>query len=359
MVFNAQAQINGAALEHNLSRVKQLAPQAKILAMVKSNGYGHGVATVVNYLERADAFGLARLGEATRLRELGVKKPLVLMEGFLQQDELQAIDKYHLEVVIHQPWQVEMLEAYQFKKPVKVWLKVNTGMHRLGVEPEMCLALFQRLKASPQVDDDIHLMTHFACADERDSVMTRKQMTLFYDLVKELSSPRSLANSAGIIAWPDSHSDWVRPGLMLYGASPFSDKTAEDLALKPAMTLTSKLIAINKICKGQTVGYGATWTAPEDMVLGVVAIGYGDGYPRYARNGTPVLVAGHSCSLVGRVSMDMLTVDLRSYIDAKVGDNVTLWGEGLPVETIALWADTVPYTLLTGITSRVDYQIVN
>ncbi len=355
MAVNARAYIDCDALTHNLQQVKNIAPNSHVMAMVKSNAYGHGVDYVVDYLTNADAFGLARLGEAERLRQLGIKKALVLVEGFLEPEELRAVEQYDLEIVIHQHWQLEALKQQPLQKPIRVWLKVDTGMHRLGVPGNQVNDILSELKNCAWVNPKIRLMTHFASADEVDSPQTIQQIKNFNDVARNINAETSLANSAGIMAWPDSHGHWVRPGLMLYGASPFIEQAPNDNSLLPAMTLTSRLIAINHVPKGGSVGYGATWQAPEDMAIGVVAIGYGDGYPRQAKNGTPVLVKGNVCPMVGRVSMDMITVDLRGYSDAKIGDTVTLWGNGLPVETIARWADTVPYTLLTGVTSRVEF----
>lgn len=355
MAINAQAYIDCHAFEHNLQQVKALAPKANIMAMVKSNAYGHGVDYAVDYLSDANAFGLARLHEAQRLRQLGVKKDLILVEGFLEPEELQAVEQDDLQIVIHQLWQLEALQQQPLKKNIRVWLKIDTGMHRLGVAANQVNDILDALKNCPWVDKDIGLMTHFASADEVESPQTTAQIKNFQEITQGIEGETSLANSAGILAWPDSHGSWVRPGLMLYGASPFANQTAKDHHLLPVMTLTSRLIAINPVAKGEFIGYGATWQAPETMPIGVVAIGYGDGYPRQAKNGTPVLINNTVCSMVGRVSMDMITVDLRGYPEAKVGDKVTLWGHNLPVETIAQWADTVPYTLLTGVTSRVEF----
>lgn len=349
--------IDLAALQHNLKRVHELAPGCSVIAMVKANAYGHGIVRAAQALINVTALGVASLDEGIKLREAGVTKPIVLMEGLFYADEIEEAAKHHFTLVIHHLPHVEMLEKAKGDKPFSVWLKINTGMHRLGIEPSQLDAIYERLNQIAMIKKPIGLMTHFAEADMVDSVATVKQIELFDQLTQHLSGPRSLANSAGIIAWPKAHGDWVRPGLMLYGASPFPDKTGLDHDLLPVMTLSSRLIAITKVEKGGKVGYGGTWSAPEDMTVGVVGVGYGDGYPQFAKNGTPVLVNDKECSLVGRVSMDMLMVDLRTQPNAKVGDSVILWGKGLPVEHIAKHCNTSAYEILTRMTPRPKLEI--
>jgi len=245
-----------------------------------------------------------------------------------------------------------MLEQFPLEAAFSIWLKIDTGMHRLGVAPHLAHEIYQRLSAIPSIIKPIGLMTHFAEADLLASTATTRQIELFQQVTHGLQGPRSLANSAGILAWPTAHGDWVRPGLMLYGASPFADKTGSDYDLQPVMTLSSRLIAITQVPRGGKVGYGGTWVAPEDMLIGVVGVGYGDGYPQYAENATPVLINQQVCQVVGRVSMDMLTVDLRNQPEAKIGDAVILWGEGLPVEQVARHSHTSAYEILTRMTPR-------
>ncbi len=349
--------IDLAALKNNLNRVKAFAPGCRVIAMVKANGYGHGITRVAHGLSEADALGVASLEEGVRLREAGITQPIMLMEGLFYADELAEAIKHDFTLVIHHLPHVEMLEQAEVKKSLSLWLKINTGMHRLGIEPEQADAIYQRLMKTQMVKT-IGLMTHFAEADSLNSPATKTQIEIFQQATKHLLGPRSLANSAGIIAWPDSHGDWVRPGLMLYGASPFADKIGADHGLLPVMTLWSRLIAITHVKKGGKVGYGGTWTAPCDMQVGIVGIGYGDGYPQYAKNGTPILVNNTKCELVGRVSMDMLAVDLRNEPHAKVGDRVVLWGEGLPVEHVARFSNTSAYEMLTRMTPRPKIEVV-
>lgn len=345
------------ALKYNLQRVKSVAANRSVIAMVKANAYGHGIARVAHALSAADALGVASLEEGLMLRDAGITQPVVLIEGLFYPDEIAEAAKHHFTLVVHHEPHVDMLEKAKVNEPFNVWLKVNTGMHRLGVDPAEFAALHKRLSASPSVKKPIGIMTHFAEADAINSEATSAQLALFNQVTADFPGPRSLANSAAILAWPASHGDWVRPGLMLYGASPFPEKTGLEVGLQPVMTLWSRLIAINHVKKGGRVGYGGTWTAPEDMLVGVVGVGYGDGYPQFAQNGAPVLVNGVECALVGRVSMDMLTVDLRNQPHAKVGDPVVLWGEGLPVERVARASATSAYEILTRMTPRPKIEV--
>lgn len=349
--------IDLAALKSNLRRVREIAPNRSILAMVKANAYGHGIVRVAKALSEADALGVASLEEGISLREAGITQPIVLMEGLFYPEEIAEAEKHNFRLVVHHMPHVEMLEKACVKQPFSVWLKINTGMHRLGVDPADVKEAYSRLKASKAVDKTIGLMTHFASADHVDSNETAKQIEVFHEYTKTITAPRSLANSAGILAWPVAHGDWVRPGLILYGASPFTGKTGKDHDLQPVMTLWSRLIAIVKVKKGGRVGYGGTWEAPEDMLVGIVGVGYGDGYPQFARNGTPVLVNDAECALVGRVSMDMLAVDLRNQPQAEIGDPVKLWGKGLPVERVAQHSNTSAYEILTRMTPRPKIEI--
>lgn len=357
MTRATRAVINLGALQHNLNVVQRAAPHARKMAIIKANGYGHGLLAVARALHGAEAFGVATVDEAVVLREGGVPQPIVLLEGFSSAEELHLIRAYNLQSVVHEPTQIKLLERHS-GKPVTVWLKLDTGMHRLGFEPAQCSGILHRLMACEDIEQPVRLMTHLSCADDRKNDYTRQQLDLFENATQNCRQlQQSIANSAGILGWPAAHRDWVRPGIMLYGASPFVDSIGQEHDLKPVMRLESNLISVKSIRRGQHVGYGASWTAPEDMLLGVVAIGYGDGYPRHARSGTPVLVNQRPASLVGRVSMDMITVDLRQCPDAKVGDPVVLWGdEKLPVETVAEHADTISYSLLCGVTPRVKYQ---
>ncbi|KAB2931443.1 MAG: alanine racemase [Candidatus Contendobacter sp.] len=345
------------ALVHNLRRVRAAAPGRRVAAAVKAEGYGHGLVRVARTLD-ADAFAVAGIEEALTLREAGVARPIVLLEGVFEAAELPLCARHGLEIAVHHPEQGRMLEMARLEQPVRVWLKVDTGMHRLGLEPETVPTLFQRLRDCPSARTDLGLMSHLARADERDCDYTHRQLRKFETATAGLPGERSLANSAGILGWPQTHFDWVRPGIMLYGASPFVNSLAPDEDLRPVMTLRTQLISIKRLRRGEPVGYGGTWVCPEDMAVGVAAVGYGDGYPRHAPSGTPVLLNGREAALIGRVSMDMITLDLRRHPEARIGDPVVLWGEGLPVERIAQAAGTIPYTLLCGVTARVKRDVV-
>ncbi|OAI49293.1 alanine racemase [Gammaproteobacteria bacterium SCGC AG-212-F23] len=348
-----QITIDINALQNNLAQVRLLAPHSAVMAMVKSNGYGHGLERVAHALKGADAFGVASLEEGLHLRSAGLKNPIVLMEGLFHDNEIAVAEQDDFTLVVHHLAQLEMLEKSKTHKPFAVWLKIDTGMHRLGFPLRGIEKIYQRLLKCKQVKKPIGLMTHFAESDSVDRSRTLKQIELFETAIAHLPGQRSLANSAGVLAWPMAHADWVRPGIMLYGASPFTGHRGVEHYLQPAMMLSSELIAIHDLKQGDRVGYGGAWTCPEDMRVGVVAIGYGDGYPRHAKNGTPMLVNGHHCPLVGNVAMDMISVDLRTQPEARVGDPVILWGAGLPVEVVAEYSDTIAYELLTRITQRV------
>lgn len=353
MTHAVQAHIDLAALAHNFRKVRELAPGRRVMAVIKANAYGHGIVRVARALDQADALAVARVDEAVQLREFGIGCPIVVLAGFFDAAELTQVIAHELEIVVHHDYQVRLLEQASVKRPLPVWLKVDTGMHRLGLAPSQVSACWRRLQACAGVGR-VGVMTHLASADEPGSDQTRRQLALFDDVAAELNAPRSIANSAAIMKWPASLGDWVRPGVMLYGASPFSDAAGEEQGLKPVMTLHSRLIAVNRFRRGDAIGYGASWVCPEDMPVGVVACGYGDGYPRHAAAGTPVLINGRCAPLVGRVSMDTLCVDLRADPQAQIGDQATLWGRGLAVETVARHASTIAYELLCGVTGRVN-----
>jgi alanine racemase len=351
-------QIDLNAARHNLGRVHELAPGCSVMAMVKANAYGHGLVTIAKALDRATAFGVASIDEGLLLRAAGITQEIILMEGLFAADELIEASKHNFTLVVHHLPQVEMLEQCQIDKPFRIWLKINTGMHRLGIAMDDFAAVYARLLRASAVEKPIGLMTHFAESDKVDGVVTRRQIDLFGKLTAGLPGPRSLANSAAIMGWSEAHGNWVRPGLMLYGASPFAGTLGSDYRLKPVMTMWSRLIGISSIKKGARVGYGSTWEAPQDMLLGVVGAGYGDGYPQFTRNGAAVLVNGVICEIAGRISMDMLTVDLRACPGAAIGDKVILWGEGLRVEKLAESANTSAYEILTRVTARPKVQVI-
>jgi alanine racemase len=347
------ATVSTRALRHNLEVVRRRATSARIWSVVKANAYGHGLAHVTRALEGTDGYALLELDAAVKLREAGVVKPLLLMEGFFGPDDLEVFSASGLTAVVHDAEQLRMLENVRLEPAIDVYLKINTGMNRLGFQPDAASAALTRLRACRSVRS-IALMTHFADADGPGGVaeqMRRLSMTGIDGL------PRSLANSAALLRYPESHADWVRPGIMLYGCSPFDDETAAAIGLMPAMTLKSRLIAIQTLHPGERVGYGATYTARARMRIGIVACGYADGYPRHApgfeERSTPILVGGVRTNTVGRVSMDMLYADLTPVPDAVVGTDVTLWGEGLSADDVAAASGTVSYELLCAVAARV------
>ena len=325
-----QAQIDLLSLEQNLSVVRRYAPNARIMAVVKANAYGHGLLKVAKALEKADGFAVLELDAAIQLRNAGFRHPILLLEGFFSIAELSHFKQYQLSAVIHHKAQLEMLSATKYKG-LDVFIKLNTGMNRLGFTPDDFPYAFQSLQNNPAVNQ-ITLMTHFANADdptEKENVM--QQLQCFNILTAGLNQQRSLANSAAIIRYPQSHNDWVRPGLMLYGASPLKEKTADELGLQPVMTLSSKLIATQNIKAGDRVGYSGHFQANHPMRVGIVACGYADGYPRHAPTGTPILVNGQHTHIIGRISMDMLTVNLNQIENSQINCPVILWGKGQPV----------------------------
>jgi len=348
------ATIHLGALRENLRRVRELAPGARVMAVIKADGYGHGLERVARALEGADAFGVAAIADGQRLRAAGASQRIVVLQGPDEPGDLPELRRLKLDAVIHHESQIDMLAADHDPRPLRVWLKLDTGMHRLGFPPEHARTAYARLRALPSVDRDIAMMSHFANSDVFDDALTTHQIERFERAVSGLDGERSLSNSAGILGWPEAQGQWVRAGGALYGIAVVTGKIGADFGFRPAMTLSTRLIAINRVRRGDRIGYAATWEAPEDMNVGVAAIGYGDGYPRHAEPGTPLLVDGVRANLIGRVSMDLITLDLRG-VDAKIGDSVVLWGRGLAVEDIAAHADTIGYELTCGVTRRVRF----
>ena len=343
-----------SALRHNLSVARRHAPRSKIWAVVKANAYGHGLARVAQALANADGYALLDLNEAVRLREAGIAKPILLLEGIFQPADLAIVDRYGLMLVVHDFEQILMLERTRLSSQIAVWLKLNTGLNRLGFAGSQVRAAYSRLQAGGKVAA-ISLMTHFADADGSAGIAA--QLARFVEWTAGLQGEVTLANSAAVLRYAETHADWVRPGIMLYGCSPFADLSAQALGLQPVMTLTSEIIAIQDLKPGDRVGYGGSFVAQQAMRIGVVACGYADGYPRHApgfndRN-TPVVVAGRRTQTVGRVSMDMLCADLGDILEARVGSPVTLWGEGLSADEVAASAGTVSYELLCALAARV------
>lgn len=348
------AHINHAAFQHNLALIKQKVGDAKILAIIKSNGYGHGLLRAAASLQQADAFGVARIDEAAELRAAGITHPITVFSSFANKNELQDLSRLNLDTVIFNFKQLELFCTQPLENPLTIWLKIDTGMHRLGFPPEEIGRAYQALHNCKNLREPIRFLTQLACADEPTDAHNQQQIQCFNKFIN-WNGARSIANSAALFAFPETHMEWVRPGISLYGISPFAEKTGSDLGLRPVMTLQTKLIGINKISKGESIGYGASWTCPEDMLIGVAAIGYGDGYPRNARDGTPILVGDKICPLVGRVSMNLVMIDLGNNPNAQLGDPVILWGEKLPVEIIAKWSDTISYELLCRVSPRMEF----
>lgn len=349
------ATVHLGALRRNLERIRGRCPGARVMAVVKADGYGHGLERVARALAAADAFGVACIADGERIRAAGLDNRVVVLSGIDEPGDLALMRRYRLEPVIHQEQQLAWLAADPDPAPLPVWLKVDTGMHRLGFDPGQVGAAYRRLAALPQVAGRIQLMTHFARSDEFGDAATACQIDRFQAAIRGLDGPVSLANSAAILGWPDSHRDWLRAGGLLYGVAVVAGRSGADFGFEPAMTLRARLVAIRQLRAGDAVGYGGSWHCPEDMAIGVVACGYGDGYPRLAGPGTPVHLHGRPAALVGRVSMDLLTIDLRQHPQAAVGDEVMLWGPGLPVETVAARAGTLGYELVCGMTRRVEF----
>ncbi len=345
-----RARIDSAALRHNLDAARRRAPRSRICAVVKANAYGHGLARAARALAAAEGLALIELEAALELRRAGERRPIMLLQGFFSPEELEPIAAHGLTTVVHDTEQLAMLEKARLPKRIAVVAKLNTGMNRLGFPAENVRSVLDRLRNCPSAGA-VALMTHFADADGKRGV--RWQLERFEAAAAGVDLPRSLANSAALLRYPESHKDWVRPGIMLYGCSPFPDESAETLGLKPAMTLASELIAVRDLRPGDSVGYGGTYSASGPMRIGIVACGYADGYPRHAPTGTPILVCGRRTRTLGRVAMDMLFADLTGIPEAAVGSPVTLWGEGLSADEVAASAGTVSYELLCALTPRV------
>jgi alanine racemase len=348
------ASIDAGALNHNLDRVRHWAPGSRVMAVIKANAYGHGLVRVARALEAADSFAVARVDEGLTLRGAGITKRTVLLEGVFDRDQLQAAAGGQFELVVHTAEQIELLREAGPGAPFKIWLKLDTGMNRLGFKGGAFEHALSALSALPRVQNPVNFFTHLASADLPELATTGEQLSLFARATGSRPGERSIANSAGMLGFPGSQADWVRPGLLLYGVSPFGGSIGADYGLKPAMTLNSHVIALKDLEPGERVGYGGDWMAMRPTRLAVAAVGYGDGYPRALASGSPVLVNGERAPLAGRVSMDMIGIDVTKLATApKLGDPVVLWGDGLPVEEIAVWADTIPYELLCGISQRV------
>lgn len=353
--------IDTGALVRNLRRIREMTPHSKLLAVVKANAYGHGLYPVAAALnDDADAFAVSRIEEALSLRNQGISKPVVLLEGFFNSSDVELVSRYDLYTAVHDLTQARAIADAKLKKPVHCWVQVDIGMHRLGsCDLSEIAKIKQILEDSPNTYKPLGLISHLSVADTpSEQAYNEIQQDNFFRIAEELDfkGDLSLANSAGICKWERSHTTWVRPGIIMYGISPFDDKTGVDLGLEPVMTLKASLIAVHHIKKGDKVGYGAAYVAPHDTVLGVISAGYGDGYPRTAPNGTPVYINGRRVPTAGHVCMDMMFVDLGPDSQDKIGDSAVLWGKELPVEVVASCCGTIPYELVCRIMPRVNTE---
>jgi alanine racemase len=348
--------IDTAAIRHNLSRVRELAPGCRVLAVIKANAYGHGLVTAAEALAGADALAVARIAEALALREAGCRSRVVLLQGVRDDGELEAAARHGFEPFVHTAPQVALLESFRGAEILRVWLKIDSGMHRLGFAPVEVPEVAARLAACRAVAQPVPLATHLADAERTDLPATREQLRAFAAAIEGLPGERSIANSAGLIAWPEARADWVRPGIALYGVSPFTDRTGTEFGLLPAMTFETEVVAVREVAAGDRVGYGGTWTAPGPARVAVAAVGYGDGYPRSAPSGTPVTVGGRPAAVAGRPSMDMLTIDVSGLDGVAVGDRVELWGQEVPIERVAAAAGTIAYELTCRVGRRVTFS---
>lgn len=345
----SRAVIDLAALVHNFKVARQSAAQ-NLMAVLKADAYGHGLIPCAQALaEHADAFAVAFIEEAEQLVAAGIThKPIVLLEGFLDPAELVTVAEHSMICVLHSSWQIEAIAAAKLTKPIDVWLKVDTGMHRLGFQPSEAPAIWAQLQAMPQVNL-LGISTHFARADEADCPATANQLTQIQQLQKQLNAKLSVANSAAVMSLPELYSDWARPGIMLYGANPCAGQAEIAQQLRPVMTLESKIIGVQTLAAGEAIGYGGTYVTSQPSRIGIVAIGYADGYPRQIKNGTPVMVDGQLTTVIGRVAMDMLTVDISQLPNANIGSSVELWGKQISVDQVAASADTIGYQLLCNL----------
>lgn len=353
-----RAVVDADALRHNLRQVRKLAPESRIMAVIKANAYGHGLVPAAKAFADADGFAVARLEEGLALRAAGLANRILLLEGIITAEQLRLAANERFELMVHSVEQLALLDALDAAGPsLPVWLKIDSGMNRLGFRLDEFAEAYARLRRNPRVQSAPTLVTHLASADDRDDPVTQRQLDAFTRATAGLPGARSIANSAGVLAWPASRADWVRPGLMLYGVSPFEGGTGADIGLRPAMTLTTEVIAVKTVRAGERVGYGGTWTAPRDTRMAVIAAGYGDGYPRSTASGAPLLVAGGRAPLIGRVSMDMITADVTDLPRVVVGDPVVLWGGDVPVEEVAAHAGAIPWDLLCGVRQRVQLEV--
>jgi alanine racemase len=357
MSRSAVAILSSENLLHNLRVIKEKANTAKVIAMVKANAYGHGIRSASLRLDKhVDMLGVACIDEALALRKVGINSPIVLMEGVFEPNELLIAAAENFHVVFNNQLQIEWLDRALLPYPLKSWLKINTGMGRLGFSVDQATRVYQLLAAHKKIAEPVRIMSHLSCAENFDHPLNKKQIQAFKEIKENIPNGEfSLCNSAGIWNFPECAYDYVRPGLALYGVSPFPGTVAQDYDLKPVMTLQTGIVAVQNLKKGDNVGYGGQYTCPEDMPVGIIAFGYGDGYPITARNGTPIIVNDVECPLIGRVSMDMISIDLRPCPNAKIGDPVILWGNSLPIEKLTEYTSSITWSILTGVQHRVKF----
>jgi len=364
--FGARALIRLGALEHNLEVIRKAAPASKVMAVIKANAYGHGMVHVAQHLSHVDAFAVARVPEALELRANGVAGRIILLAGVMNTSELAAAMEYEFEPVVHCSLQLDLLD-HSIGGKVNVWCKIDTGMNRLGFDADDAPGVLARLQQSPGVNE-IRLMTHLASADELGGRTTAEQLDRFRTVASGFDGDVSVANTAATLGWPAaaearsefgfSGDNWIRPGIALFGISPFADKTGTALGLKPVMQFEARLIAIKPLKAGDRVGYKGAYRSQSATTMGIISAGYGDGYSRHFRSGTPVLINGRRVPVVGNISMDMIAIDLGDAPEDRVGDIATLWGDGLPVEEVAPWANAIPYELVCGVMNREDSEVI-
>lgn len=358
-MITAEAVIDYGALKRNYAMLKSLCHGQKVVAVIKGNAYGHNAVKTAQALDHADMFAVSRIEEAIELRDAGIPQPVLLLEGCFCAEDLKIAAEKGFHTSIHSEEQLKDLEQTGLAKPISTWIKLDTGMHRLGVQPYELPDVVARVEATKKLTGPVGFMSHFCCADDKASDATQKQLDIFLKSTAPYPGPKTLANSAGIIYWETSHFDYCRAGIVLYGISPTEGITGKELGFEPVMTLKTKLIAVRKHQANQPVGYGETWTSKRDTNLGVIAMGYGDGFPRCAPAGTPVYINGRIVPIAGRVSMDMITVDLGPDSQDKVGDTVEMWGDNLPVEKVAEAVGTIPYELVIKLANRIKKTYIN
>ncbi len=367
MSFGARALIRLAALDHNLDILKSRVPDARVMAVIKANAYGHGMIPVAHHLRHADSFAVARLPEAVQLRESGIEQAIVLLSGVRSAEELRDAAEHHCEIVVHCPEQVELLRT-ETPRPLTAWLKIDTGMNRLGFRPEEAAHRIEQLEAASTVGE-VRLMTHIASADDPSDPSTAQQLAAFRGVADGFEGSVSIANSPTMLGFSEianaaeefgfTGEQWIRPGIAMYGISPFPGRPAADFGLQPVMQFEAKLIATKPLVAGSRVGYTGRYVSDRDTTLGIIAAGYGDGYTRHFRDGTPILLNGRRVSLIGNVSMDMIAVDLGPDAGDCVGDTALLWGDDLPIEEVAPFAGTIPYELVCGISNREASEVIS